>query len=506
MIPAPGLLLGGRYELTERIAVGGMGEVWQARDHRLGRTVAAKVLRAELAGDEHFLARLRAEARNTAGLRHPNLAMLLDHGEQDGSGYLVQELVRGETLADRLERERTLAPTVLLPLLVQACRGLHAAHAGGVVHRDVKPANLILTPDGGLKITDFGVSLGANQAPMTSAGMVMGTAQYLPPEQAMGRPATAAGDVYALGVVAYECLVGSRPFTGATQVDIAFAHVNTPLPALPATVPGPVREVVERMLAKDPAQRPASALACAQVLEGVLAGLGTGGAAAAAGATSAAGRGAAVAGAAAAGAAGARPRGAGGLDAPATREVAAARPAPRPGASAPAASAAAPAAPPVITAPSAPSVIAAPAATAPTPTAAPAPAPPSATRRTARPAPPPPPPPPAPEPPAGLPPSYPPRRRRGRGTHRAHAAPDGPATGAATSVRRARTAAEDARSQWARPTWAELAADQVWLRAMVVVLAVLALLLLAVLATLGGADGAPTAAPAALLPLTTKDL
>ncbi|TRW46353.1 serine/threonine-protein kinase, partial [Georgenia yuyongxinii] len=270
MRPRTGLLLGGRYELTERIAVGGMGEVWQARDRRLGRTVAAKVLRTELVGDELFLSRLRTEAHNSAGLRHPNLAELLDHGEQAGSGYLVMELVPGETLADRLEREGTLAPRALLPILVQACHGLHAVHTSGVVHRDVKPANLILTPCGEVKVTDFGISLATNQAPMTAAGMVMGTAQYLPPEQAMGRAATAAGDVYALGIVAYECLVGHRPYTGSTQVDIAFAHVNTPLPPLPGTVPTPVRAVVERMLAKNPADRPASARACALELEAAL--------------------------------------------------------------------------------------------------------------------------------------------------------------------------------------------------------------------------------------------
>ncbi|WP_447924414.1 serine/threonine-protein kinase [Georgenia muralis] len=271
MRPEAGLVLGARYELTTRIAVGGMGEVWEATDRRLGRTVAAKVMRAELAGDELFLSRLRAEARNTAGLRHENLAMLLDHGEQEGSGYLVMELVRGETLADLLERERRIAPAGLVPILVQACRGLHAAHTAGVVHRDVKPANVLIATGGQVKLTDFGISLAANQAPMTSAGMVMGTAQYLPPEQAMGKAATAAGDVYALGVLAYECLAGHRPFTGETQVDIAFAHVNTPLPPLPGTVPAPLRAVVEQMLAKDPAARPASALACARALETVAA-------------------------------------------------------------------------------------------------------------------------------------------------------------------------------------------------------------------------------------------
>ncbi|MFC7403936.1 serine/threonine-protein kinase [Georgenia alba] len=268
--PRAGLVLGARYELTDRIAVGGMGEVWRALDRRLGRTVAVKVLRPELVGDDQFLARLRTEARNTAGLQHPNLAMLFDHGEGDGSGYLVMELVSGETLAARLARQGRLSAAELVPILVQACHGLHAAHTAGVVHRDVKPANVMITPDGSVKLTDFGISLAANQPPMTSTGMVMGTAQYLPPEQATGKPATAAGDIYALGVLAHECLVGERPFTGSTQVDVAFAHINTPVPPLPASVPPAVVGVVRRMLAKDPSDRPASARECAAELEAAL--------------------------------------------------------------------------------------------------------------------------------------------------------------------------------------------------------------------------------------------
>lgn len=267
MTPERGLVLGERYTLTERIAVGGMGEVWKAVDTRTGTTVAAKVLRAELVGDERFLRRLRAEARNSSGLRHPNLAALLDHGEQRGSGYLVMELVPGETLADVLEREGRLPASRAIPLLAQAARGLGAVHAAGVVHRDVKPANILLTPDGRVKLTDFGISLGTDQPAMTAAGMVMGTAQYLPPEQAMGNPARPNGDVYALGVVAYEMLVGRRPFTGATEVDIAFAHVREPVPPMPADIPAPVRALVEAMLAKDPAARPAPAARLAERLE-----------------------------------------------------------------------------------------------------------------------------------------------------------------------------------------------------------------------------------------------
>ncbi|WP_207947562.1 serine/threonine-protein kinase [Occultella glacieicola] len=267
MIPAAGLVLGDRYELESRIAIGGMGEVWIALDRHLRRRVAAKVLRAEFTGEKTFLDRLRAEARNSAALSHQNIAAMYDYGEGDGSGYLIMELVHGEPLAELLERERHLEPAQLLPILAQTARALHTAHMAGVVHRDVKPSNILITPDGYVKITDFGISLGSNQAPMTAAGMVMGTAQYLPPEQAMGRAATGAGDIYALGVVAYEALVGKRPFTGGSQVDIAFAHVKQPVPELPETIDARVRDIVMAMLEKDPERRPRSAASLARSLE-----------------------------------------------------------------------------------------------------------------------------------------------------------------------------------------------------------------------------------------------
>lgn len=270
MKPRAGLLLGNRYRLTELIAVGGMGEVWVAVDEHLDRRVAAKVLRPEFAGDEAFLQRLRAEARNSAGLSHQNIAAMYDYGEEDGSGYLIQELIVGEPFSDLLAREGTLDALQVLPILAQTARGLHTAHMGGVVHRDVKPANLLITPDGYVKITDFGIAIGANQAPMTAAGMVMGTAQYLPPEQAMGKAATGLGDIYALGIIGYEALVGHRPFTGKTQVDIAFAHVNQPVPEMPEHIDPRVREIIMSMLSKEPEDRPRSAASLARIIEELL--------------------------------------------------------------------------------------------------------------------------------------------------------------------------------------------------------------------------------------------
>lgn len=270
MRPAPGLVLGGRYRLTRLIAVGGMGEVWAAHDQSLQRDLAIKVLREEFAGDAGFLERFRTEARNAGSLSHEGIAALFDYGEQDGSAFLAMELVVGEPMSDLLEREPVLPPRRLLPILAQTSLALHAAHTAGVVHRDVKPGNILITPTGKVKITDFGVSLSSNQVPMTATGMVMGTAQYLSPEQAVGGPATAASDMYALGIVAYEALVGHRPFTGPTAVDIAVAHVNTPVPPLPASVDRQIAALVMRLLAKDPAERPRSAAELAAMFDALV--------------------------------------------------------------------------------------------------------------------------------------------------------------------------------------------------------------------------------------------
>ncbi len=268
-----GAVLGGRYRLTSQIAVGGMGEVWVAHDTALNRDIAVKVLKEEFAGDAGFLDRFRTEARNAGSLSHPNIAQLYDYREHDGTAYLVMELVAGEPMSDLLEREPVLPPERLLPILAQTARALHAAHQAGVVHRDVKPGNILLTPDGAVKITDFGVSLASNQIPMTATGMVMGTAQYLSPEQAVGHAATPASDLYSLGIVAYECLAGHRPFTGPTAVDIAVAHVRVPVPPLPATVDPALGDLVMRMLAKNPAERPRSAASLARSFEAMSAAL-----------------------------------------------------------------------------------------------------------------------------------------------------------------------------------------------------------------------------------------
>ena len=259
MRPSSGLTFGGRYQLSSRVAIGGMGEVWQATDLVIGRTVAIKILKDEYLGDPGFLERFRAEARHAALVNHEGIANVFDYGEEDGSAYLVMELVPGEALSAVIERERVLSSDRVLDIVAQTAAALQAAHAAGLVHRDIKPGNLLITPDGRVKITDFGIARIADQVPLTATGQVMGTVQYLSPEQASGHPASPSTDTYSLGIVAYESLAGRRPFTGESQVAIAMAQINETPPELPATVADPVRNLVYACLAKNPADRPASA-------------------------------------------------------------------------------------------------------------------------------------------------------------------------------------------------------------------------------------------------------
>ncbi len=269
--PLPnGHVLNRRYRLTGRIAAGGMGEVWRGTDELLGRAVAVKLLRDAHAADEQFRARFRAEAQYAASLSHPGIARVYDYGESvagpDGderppsaTAYLVMELVEGEPLSATLARERKMNVDAALDIIAQAASALAAAHEAGIVHRDVKPGNLLITSEGQVKITDFGIARAALAAHLTQSGMVMGTAQYVSPEQATARPITTATDIYSLGVVGYECLAGRPPFTAETPIALALAHVHKPPPPLPDDVPAPVAALIGQMLAKEPSGRPASA-------------------------------------------------------------------------------------------------------------------------------------------------------------------------------------------------------------------------------------------------------
>jgi eukaryotic-like serine/threonine-protein kinase len=267
MRPVSGQTLGGRYQLASRVAIGGMGEVWQATDSIIGRTVAIKILKDEYLGDPGFLERFRAEARHAALVNHEGIANVFDYGEEEGSAFLVMELVPGEALSAVLERERVLPTDKVLDIVAQTANALQAAHAAGLVHRDIKPGNLLITPDGRVKITDFGIARIADQVPLTATGQVMGTVQYLSPEQASGHPASPATDIYSLGIVAYEALAGRRPFTGESQVAIAMAQINEQPPELPVTVAEPVRNLVMSSIAKRPEARPGTAALLARAAQ-----------------------------------------------------------------------------------------------------------------------------------------------------------------------------------------------------------------------------------------------
>ena len=264
MRPTTGQVFGSRYELVSRIAIGGMGEVWKANDSVIGRTVAIKILKDEYMGDSGFRERFRAEARHAALVNHEGIANVFDYGEEEGSAYLVMEMVPGEALSSILEREKILPASRVLSIVAQTASALHAAHQAGLVHRDIKPGNLLITPDGSVKITDFGIARLADQVPLTATGQVMGTVQYLAPEQAGGKPASPATDVYSLGIVAYEALAGKRPFRGESQVAIAMAQIKEKPPELPSSIPSAVRALVMSCMAKKPEGRPASAQDLAQ--------------------------------------------------------------------------------------------------------------------------------------------------------------------------------------------------------------------------------------------------
>ena len=264
---------GHRYALVSRIATGGMGEVWRATDTVLSRPVAVKVLKPEYADDALFRTRFETEARHAGSLHHPGIASVFDFGEAspvDGSTsprpFLVMELVEGQPLSNLLRPDAPMDPAVVRDLLGQAAEALGAAHATGIVHRDVKPGNLMVTPDRRTKVTDFGIARAAEGMSLTETGQVLGTPAYISPEQAEGKRATAASDVYALGVVAFECLAGRKPFLADTPVATAIAHLRQPVPDLPDHVPADLAAVVRRSMAKDPAERYADGAAFAAAL------------------------------------------------------------------------------------------------------------------------------------------------------------------------------------------------------------------------------------------------
>jgi len=257
-----GRLLDGRYAVTARIAHGGMATVYLAMDTRLDREVALKVMHAELARDDDFVRRFIGEAKSVARLSHQNVVAVYDQGEDGPFLYLAMEYVPGRTLKEMLSDSGRLPPAVALEIMTGVLDGLAAAHVSGIVHRDVKPENVLLTPDGRIKVADFGLARALTAAGHTRTGLLVGTVAYVPPEQVTGDSAGPRGDVYSAGVMLFEMLTGRVPFTGDTPLSVAYQHVNADVPA-PSTlapgIPAAVDDLVVAATSRDPARRPADA-------------------------------------------------------------------------------------------------------------------------------------------------------------------------------------------------------------------------------------------------------
>jgi serine/threonine-protein kinase len=262
-------LAGGRYRMESLLGAGGMAAVYRARDSELDRPVAIKILAEHLATDASFRERFVREARMAGRLAHPNIVHVYDAGEDNGRPFIVMEYVEGRTLADELREHEKLAPARVVDLALQVCGGLEHAHAAGLVHRDVKPGNLLLRADGTVKIADFGIARAAESTKLTQIGSVLGTAAYLSPEQAAGEPVTAAADIYSLGCVLYEALTGRTPYTFDSLPDLVMKHRGEPirpLRELEPDVPEGLEAAVMHCLARNPEYRPASAAELAQEL------------------------------------------------------------------------------------------------------------------------------------------------------------------------------------------------------------------------------------------------
>ena len=269
-LTAPGTVLGGRYRLVSPIARGGMATVWVADDPVLSRRVAVKILRSDLAADDGTRVRFRHEAIAAARLSHPNIVSTYDTGDDDGVAYIVMELIDGPTLRHLIDQQGGLPVADVIRIGKQVADALDAAHRAGLVHRDVKPANVLVPPGGPVKVTDFGIAKAAGADDLTRTGTVMGTARYLAPEQVNGRPTDPRTDVYALGLLMYEALCGHPPFGGDTEIATAMARLTTSAPAVRAERPEvsqALDDVIHRCLARQPAARFGSAAAVRDALD-----------------------------------------------------------------------------------------------------------------------------------------------------------------------------------------------------------------------------------------------
>jgi eukaryotic-like serine/threonine-protein kinase len=275
-----GETIAGRYELEEVVGHGGMSTVYKALDSLLERNVVLKVLHQQYSEDEEFVERFKREARSVAQLQHPNIVTVIDRGEEGGRQYIVFEYIDGENLKELVVRKGRLDVRTTLEVGLEIARGLSFAHEHGLVHRDVKPQNVLLNGDGGAKVTDFGIARSLEvEHSMTQTGTVLGTSNYIAPEQANGRPVDAQTDVYSLGIVLYEMLTGKVPFPGENFVAVAMKHIQEPSPSVldsRGDVPLRVAEMIDRALEKDPEQRFATMDAFADEIEANLAELDRG--------------------------------------------------------------------------------------------------------------------------------------------------------------------------------------------------------------------------------------
>src|SRR5215212_3199076 len=251
-------ILSGRYRLESKLGSGGMSTVYLANDEVLDRPVAVKLLHREISEEEDQLERFRREARAAARLSHPNLVGVIDAGEDDGRPYIVFEYIEGRTLKRRLQQEGDLPVDEAVAYAIEIGRGLTAAHARKLVHRDVKPQNVLIDPDGRAKVTDFGIARSLETKGLTATGRVLGTTDYVSPEQALGHQVTEQSDIYSLGIVLYEMLTGETPFIADTQVAVAMKHVRDPLPDVQRRRPevsAALAAIIERATAKETRNR-----------------------------------------------------------------------------------------------------------------------------------------------------------------------------------------------------------------------------------------------------------
>ena len=282
-------MLGGRYRLVELLGQGGMATIYRATDTQLGRDVAVKLLRPEYLRDPDFSSRFRHEAQSAASLSHPNIVGVHDYGEDPDGPFIVMELVDGEDLASILRANGALPPRQAARIASAVVRALAAAHARGIVHRDIKPGNVVIGRDGRVKVTDFGIARAVAESALTLPGTTLGSVHYFSPEQARGEATTASGDMFSLGIVLFEMLTGQRPWEGDSAAAVAIARLSGPTPdprTVRPSVPEGLAAIVHRALALEPANRWSSAASFADALDGWLA---TGQAPAAAGAAGAAG-------------------------------------------------------------------------------------------------------------------------------------------------------------------------------------------------------------------------